>query len=183
MMLTARKRVQAPPALSAATEAAIAHWIIAPPPLSSSSSSEYSSSSLSGSSSSAPASPYSGPSPSLLLSPSVVPYRKRCRSLTSPLPRALAVATSLLPTDLSPPHIALTRLETSEHELEILRARLVSSKREIAALHARVTAAEHRITELLDSRYADRLEMTELQSRAPDAEAQLWLIERQLGLP
>ncbi|GJW04654.1 hypothetical protein Tco_1563510 [Tanacetum coccineum] len=39
MLLTARKRVRALPALSPATEAAIAQWIAAPPPLSSGSSS------------------------------------------------------------------------------------------------------------------------------------------------
>ncbi|GJZ87966.1 putative reverse transcriptase domain-containing protein, partial [Tanacetum coccineum] len=54
MLLTARKRVRAPPALSPATEAAIVEWIAAPPPLSLGSSSKYSSPSLLGSSSSAP---------------------------------------------------------------------------------------------------------------------------------
>ncbi|GJT89638.1 putative reverse transcriptase domain-containing protein [Tanacetum coccineum] len=54
MLLTARKRVRAPPALSPSTEAAIAEWITAPPPLSLGSSSKYSSPSLLGSSSSAP---------------------------------------------------------------------------------------------------------------------------------
>ncbi|GKC41608.1 hypothetical protein Tco_1059330 [Tanacetum coccineum] len=54
MLLTARKRVRAPPALSPATKAAIADWIATPPPLSLGSSSKYSPPSLLGSSSSAP---------------------------------------------------------------------------------------------------------------------------------
>ncbi|GJT35516.1 hypothetical protein Tco_0925935 [Tanacetum coccineum] len=99
---------------------------------------------------------------------------------------------------------------TTKHELETLRTRLVSSEREVGALEAgakaaeqrdeisrdslgiardrfsvlqfRVEAAEHRISELLDSRDFDRLEMAELRNRAQEAKARLLSIERHLGL-
>nr|GEV85397.1 hypothetical protein [Tanacetum cinerariifolium] len=203
ILLTARKRVRAPPALSPATKAAIAQWIAMPPPLSSGSSSKYSSSSMLGSSSSASSSPYTRPSrkrshisysspetshpsssppphkrcrvliyssssASLPPSPSVGPSRKRCRSPTRPLLSITTISTS--PIEMLPPcerfkgrssalqedvhakttvearlgdhsdmigemyehllDIPLTRLETTEHELETLRARVVSSKRD-----------------------------------------------------
>ncbi|GJR38926.1 hypothetical protein Tco_1214610, partial [Tanacetum coccineum] len=52
----------------------------------------------------------------------------------------------------------------------------------ISVLQFRAKTAEHLITELLDSRDADRLEMAELQSRARDVEPRLWPIKRLLGL-
>ncbi|GKE45551.1 hypothetical protein Tco_1472835, partial [Tanacetum coccineum] len=105
-------RMCTPPALSSASEVAIAQWIMAPPPLSVGSSSRYSSSSPLGSSSSAPSSPYSEPSRrrSRSSSPSSGHHTQHrhhhlvrgVRSLTPPLPSA-AAAVSTPPIERLPP--------------------------------------------------------------------------------
>ncbi|GJU07125.1 hypothetical protein Tco_1123555 [Tanacetum coccineum] len=153
---------------------------------------------------------YSSPSSALLSPPpSVGPSRKRCRSPTPPLPASTIM--SLLHTDLVPPRKRFRGTLSAPQEGVHAETTIVSFEMEIVALHARVRAveqqdeisqdslgiardmililqfradtAEHRITELLDSRDIDRLEMAELLSRAQDAEARLWPIERLLGLP
>ncbi|GKB39434.1 hypothetical protein Tco_0884376 [Tanacetum coccineum] len=49
-------------------------------------------------------------------------------------------------------------------------------------VQARLTSTKHQITELLDERDANRLEMAKLHSQAQDAEARLCLIKRLFGL-
>ncbi|GKA70831.1 hypothetical protein Tco_0776970 [Tanacetum coccineum] len=123
MLLTTRKRVRVPPALSLAIEATIAQYITALPPLSSGSSLDYSPSSPLRSSSSAPSSPYS-------------------RTGTSSAPQEGVHAKARLThhgelIEEMYDHlieIPITRLETIKHELETLRARVVFAKQEIASL-------------------------------------------------
>ncbi|GKF77468.1 hypothetical protein Tco_0229938 [Tanacetum coccineum] len=57
----------------------------------------------------------------------------------------------------------LIRLETTEHELETLRARVVSSVREISSLHDRARAAELRDESSRVSLGIARAGLTELQ--------------------
>ncbi|GKC46917.1 hypothetical protein Tco_1064639 [Tanacetum coccineum] len=57
----------------------------------------------------------------------------------------------------------LTRLETTEHELETLRARVVSSVREISSLHARARATELRDESSRVSLRIARAGLTELR--------------------
>ncbi|GKF20434.1 hypothetical protein Tco_0069072, partial [Tanacetum coccineum] len=196
MLLIAIKRVRAPPTLSSATVVAIAQWIMTPPSLSSGSSSGSSSPPSSETPHSTSTSPprkrlrvliYSSPSSaSLSPPPSFGPSRKRCRLPTPPLPASTAM--SLLHTDLVPLRkreiVALhARVRAVEQQDEISQDSLGIVRDMISILQFRAETAEHRITELLDSRDVDRLEMAELLSRVQDAEAQLWPIERLIGLP
>ncbi|GJZ76556.1 hypothetical protein Tco_0641228 [Tanacetum coccineum] len=152
-------------------------------------------------------------SASLSPPPSVGPSRKRCRSPTPPLPALATMSllhTDLVP-HRKRFRGTLSAPQEGVHVKTTVEARLTYHSRDIVALHARVRAveqqdeisqdslgiardmisilqfraesAEHRITELLDSRDVDRLEMAELLSRAQDAEARLWPIERLFGLP
>ncbi|GJZ90972.1 hypothetical protein Tco_0662899 [Tanacetum coccineum] len=64
---------------------------------------------------------------------------------------------------------------------EVAIQRVEMTEQDVKALQISLGAAQMDITDLLESRRADKLEMAELRSRAEDIEAILWEIERQLG--
>ncbi|GJW67591.1 reverse transcriptase domain-containing protein [Tanacetum coccineum] len=71
------------------------------------------------------------------------------------------------------------RADMTEKDVEALHARARRQRAE--ALQISLRFAQMDITDLLESRGANRLEMAELQSRALDIEASLWEIEMCLG--
>ncbi|GJS87738.1 reverse transcriptase domain-containing protein [Tanacetum coccineum] len=74
------------------------------------------------------------------------------------------------------------RAMMTKQVVEALCARAEAIEQRAEALHISLGAAQIDITNLMESRRADRLEMTELRSRAQNIEASIWEIKRHLGL-
>ncbi|GJW87978.1 hypothetical protein Tco_0163318 [Tanacetum coccineum] len=73
------------------------------------------------------------------------------------------------------------RAVMTEQDVETLRAGAEVVEQRVKALLASLGAAQMSITDLMESRRADRLEVAELRSQARDIDASIWEIERHLG--
>ncbi|GKD59625.1 hypothetical protein Tco_1297134, partial [Tanacetum coccineum] len=73
------------------------------------------------------------------------------------------------------------RAMMTKQVVEALCARDEAIEKRAEALHISLGAAQMDVTNLMESCRADRLETTELRSRAQDIEASIWEIERHLG--
>ncbi|GKF46228.1 hypothetical protein Tco_0136030 [Tanacetum coccineum] len=74
--------------------------------------------------------------------------------------------------------VGLQRAEMTEQDVEVVHTRAEAAEQ----LHGSLRVAQMDITDLRESRRADRLEMAELRSRAQDIEARLWEIKMHFGI-